>query len=87
MSTHQPRTPATTGRWFDGPGRSRCPGWGHRDYTDHAAALGDDLVLLPLPDLGHGNHGSQGSWAWRSAAPAHPNNGYRRDAPSDEPAS
>ncbi len=37
---------------------------GHWAYEDYAAALGDDLVLLPLPDLGRGSRSSQGSWAW-----------------------
>jgi len=37
---------------------------GHWAYNDYASALGDDLVLLPLPDLGHGSRSSQGSWAW-----------------------
>jgi len=37
---------------------------GHWTYNDYAKALGDDLVLLPLPDLGHGSRSSQGSWAW-----------------------
>lgn len=37
---------------------------GHWAYQDAAAALGDDLVLVPLPDLGHGSRSSLGSWAW-----------------------
>ena len=29
----------------------------------------DDLVLLPLPDLGQGTKTGQGSWAWAVTAP------------------
>lgn len=37
---------------------------GHWTYRDYAAALGDDLLVLPLPDLGQGPKSGQGSWAW-----------------------
>lgn len=37
---------------------------GHWTYRDYKAALGDDLVILPLPDLGNGTKTGQGSWAW-----------------------
>jgi multiple sugar transport system substrate-binding protein len=37
---------------------------GHWEYPRYAAALGDDLVLLPLPDLGNGSRTGQGSWVW-----------------------
>ncbi|MCB1752055.1 MAG: extracellular solute-binding protein [Gammaproteobacteria bacterium] len=37
---------------------------GHWEYPRYAAALGDDLVLLPLPDLGAGSRTGQGSWVW-----------------------
>jgi multiple sugar transport system substrate-binding protein len=37
---------------------------GHWRYGAYAEALGDDLVLLPLPDFGHGSRTAQGSWAW-----------------------
>lgn len=37
---------------------------GHWAYADYEAALGDDLVLLPLPDLGTGSRSGLGSWAW-----------------------
>lgn len=51
---------------------------GHWAYSDYAAALGDDLVLLPLPDLGHGSHNSQGSWAWAlSSTGEHPDEAAR----------
>ncbi|MGB5253209.1 MAG: extracellular solute-binding protein, partial [Sedimenticolaceae bacterium] len=37
---------------------------GHWEYARYAAALGDDLVLLPLPDFGQGSRTGQGSWVW-----------------------
>ena len=37
---------------------------GHWIYQDYAEALGDDLVLLPLPNFGKGSRTGQGSWNW-----------------------
>ncbi|HEV6953555.1 MAG TPA: extracellular solute-binding protein [Promicromonospora sp.] len=37
---------------------------GHWTYNPYAEALGDDLVVLPLPDFGAGPKSGQGSWAW-----------------------
>ncbi len=37
---------------------------GHWEYPRYAEALGEDLVLLPLPDLGQGSRTGQGSWVW-----------------------
>lgn len=37
---------------------------GHWEYARYAAALSDDLLLLPLPDLGQGSRTGQGSWVW-----------------------
>lgn len=37
---------------------------GHWQYNAYAQALGDDLVVLPLPDFGAGTKSGQGSWAW-----------------------
>ena len=37
---------------------------GHWEYPRYTQALGDDLLVLPLPDLGHGAKTGQGSWAW-----------------------
>jgi multiple sugar transport system substrate-binding protein len=46
---------------------------GHWAYPPYHAALGPDLVLLPLPDLGNGTKSGQGSWAWAvGAGTAHP---------------
>ncbi|WP_170286186.1 ABC transporter substrate-binding protein [Nocardioides rubriscoriae] len=45
--------------------RSVALSWvGHWVYRDYAAALGDDLLVLPQPDLGHGSKSGQGSWSW-----------------------
>lgn len=41
---------------------------GHWTYHDYAEALGDDLAVLPLPDLGNGSKTGQGSWAWTVTA-------------------
>lgn len=41
---------------------------GHWMYRDYAAALGEDLLVLPLPDLGNGSKTGQGSWAWTVTA-------------------
>lgn len=37
---------------------------GHWMYGDYSEALGDDLVVMPLPDFGNGSKSGQGSWAW-----------------------
>ncbi|MCO5799719.1 MAG: sugar ABC transporter substrate-binding protein [Dolichospermum sp. OL03] len=37
---------------------------GHWAYDSYVKALGDDLVLLPLPDFGAGSKTGQGSWNW-----------------------
>ncbi|QOV37589.1 sugar ABC transporter substrate-binding protein [Streptomyces ferrugineus] len=37
---------------------------GHWMYPAYSEALGDDLVVLPLPDFGNGTKTGQGSWAW-----------------------
>lgn len=37
---------------------------GHWEYGRYAAAFGDDLVILPLPDFGRGSRTGQGSWSW-----------------------
>lgn len=37
---------------------------GHWNYPVYSEALGDDLVVLPLPDFGKGPKTGQGSWAW-----------------------
>jgi multiple sugar transport system substrate-binding protein len=37
---------------------------GHWKYRGYRAALSQDLVLLPLPDFGHGIKTGMGSWSW-----------------------
>ncbi|MEU0057587.1 sugar ABC transporter substrate-binding protein [Streptomyces sp. NPDC006334] len=37
---------------------------GHWMYPAYSKALGDDLVVLPMPDFGKGPKTGQGSWAW-----------------------
>ena len=37
---------------------------GHWSYRAARKALGPDLVLLPLPDFGHGIKTGMGSWGW-----------------------
>ncbi len=37
---------------------------GHWVYKDYAAAVGKDLVVLPLPNFGKGSKTAQGSWNW-----------------------
>lgn len=37
---------------------------GHWVYNGYAKALGDDLVVMPLPNFGAGTKSGQGSWAW-----------------------
>jgi len=37
---------------------------GHWEFPRYHKAFGKDLVLLPLPDFGHGMRTAQGSWNW-----------------------
>jgi multiple sugar transport system substrate-binding protein len=37
---------------------------GHWEYPRYSKALGEDLLLLPLPDFAKGSRTGQGSWAW-----------------------
>jgi multiple sugar transport system substrate-binding protein len=45
-------------------GRVALSWTGHWKYPSYSAALGQDLVLLPLPDFGHGVKTGMGSWGW-----------------------
>jgi multiple sugar transport system substrate-binding protein len=45
-------------------GRTALVWSGHWRYRDFSKALGNDLVLLPLPDFGKGIKTGMGSWAW-----------------------
>ncbi len=45
---------------------------GHWNYRQYRADLGDDLLLLPLPDFGTGSKTGMGSWCWAiTAATSH----------------
>ena len=44
---------------------------GHWNYAAYARALGEDLVILPLPDLGTGSKTGQGSWNWGITTHSH----------------
>lgn len=37
---------------------------GHWKYTDHVTNLGDDAILLPIPDFGNGTFTCSGSTVW-----------------------
>ena len=37
---------------------------GHWEYPRYKEALGDDLLVLPLPDFGQGAKTGMGSWSW-----------------------
>ena len=51
------------------PDRRVALSWvGHWKYPEYAAALGSDLALIALPDLGLGTKSGQGSWAWAVGA-------------------
>ncbi len=41
---------------------------GHWCYPDYSKALGNDLVLIPLPDFGNGTKSGQGSHSWAISA-------------------
>jgi multiple sugar transport system substrate-binding protein len=45
-------------------GRAALAWVGHWQYTVNKDALGDDLVVIPLPDFGAGTKSGQGSYAW-----------------------
>ncbi|MEO7495334.1 MAG: extracellular solute-binding protein, partial [Massilia sp.] len=56
-------------RKVDGPkdfaeGKAALAWSGHWKYRVAHAALGPDLVAMPLPDFGHGIKTGMGSWAW-----------------------
>jgi multiple sugar transport system substrate-binding protein len=45
-------------------GKTALAWTGHWKYGDYHKALGKDLILLPLPDFGHGIKTGMGSWSW-----------------------
>ena len=44
---------------------------GHWNYPQYYQHLGDNLLLLPLPDFGQGPRTGQGSWCWAITANSH----------------
>lgn len=42
--------------------------FGHWMYPDYSAALGDNLVVMPLPEWSDGVKTGQGSWTWSVSA-------------------
>jgi multiple sugar transport system substrate-binding protein len=54
-------------------GRTALALGGHWNYPRYHEQLGEDLLLLPLPDFGQGSRTGQGSWSWAVTACAeHP---------------
>ena len=51
-------------------GRSVLSMVGHWEYNRYSEALGDDLVVVPLPDFGEGTRTGQGSWQWAVSSAA-----------------
>ncbi len=45
-------------------GRTALSWVGHWEYPRYVESLGDNLVVLPLPDFGYGARSGQGSWNW-----------------------
>lgn len=45
-------------------GRSPLSWVGHWMYNPYKEAVGDDLIVVPLPDFGSGTRTGMGSWAW-----------------------
>lgn len=45
-------------------GKSGLSYVGHWVYGDYSKALGDNLVLIPMPDFGKGARTGMGSWNW-----------------------
>jgi multiple sugar transport system substrate-binding protein len=45
-------------------GKSALSWVGHWAYADYSKAMGDDLLVLPAPNLGKGAKTGMGSWTW-----------------------
>jgi multiple sugar transport system substrate-binding protein len=55
--------PNTDGRAFV-DGRAALSWVGHWEYPRYREALGERLILVPLPDFGMGTRTAMGSWCW-----------------------
>ncbi len=59
-------------------GRTALSWIGHWKHAPYRKALGDDLMLLPLPDFGHGIKTGSGSWTWgMSSTCPHPEGAWQ----------
>jgi multiple sugar transport system substrate-binding protein len=57
-------TSTTTDNDFYGTKKAALSWVGHWMYRTHTEGLGEDLVVLPMPDFGHGSKTTPGSWSW-----------------------
>jgi multiple sugar transport system substrate-binding protein len=55
--------PSADGKAFS-EGRVAIGVGGHWNYPDYSKALGSDLLVLPLPNMGDGAKSGAGSWTW-----------------------
>ncbi|MGW8955821.1 ABC transporter substrate-binding protein [Streptomyces sp. NPDC055709] len=55
--------PNSDGKAFT-QGRVALSWAGHWMYPSYSKAIDNNLVVLPLPDFGHGTKSGQGSWGW-----------------------
>jgi multiple sugar transport system substrate-binding protein len=62
---------ATTDDDFYGSKKAALAWVGHWMYNPHAEGLGPDLVLLPMPDFGHGPKTGMGSWSYGITSNCH----------------
>ncbi|MDP9012644.1 MAG: extracellular solute-binding protein [Pseudomonadota bacterium] len=59
-------------------GKTALSWTGHWKYIDYRKALGNDLILLPLPNFGHGIKTGMGSYSWGiTRTCADPNGAWR----------
>ena len=59
-------------------GRAALSWIGHWKYAAYRRALGDDLVLIPMPDFGRGITTGMGSWNWAmSSTCRHPGGAWK----------
>ncbi len=66
--------PNTAGSAF--PNGQTALSWtGNWMYPTFSEALGEDLVLMPLPDFGNGTKAGHGSWQWGATPTAEGNTG------------
>ena len=64
-------TSTTTDDDFYGSRKAALSWVGHWMYRPHARGLGEDLVVLPMPEFGHGPKTGMGSWSWGITSNCH----------------